>query len=319
VDILITENVDGAGLERLKQRFIIHKDDNLWNNKTMLLELLPKARAVIIRNQTHVDKNFIESAKELKVIGRAGIGYDNIDVNAASERGIVVCYTPEENTLSTAEHTFALILSLLRKLPLANSSTKQGNWNRMEFMGSELYNKSIGILGLGRIGFRVALRARAFGMSVQAHDKYLTSNDFVVTESGAKLMSMEDLLSTSDVVTNHLPLTLETKKLLDSTKFKLMKQDAVFVNTGRGETIVEKDLIDALKNGIFAGAALDVREKEPPISNGLNVMENVILTPHIAGLTHEAQHKVVESLARDVELILDDKPAINYVNFPSPT
>lgn len=316
MDILITENVDGPALTELGKEYTIYKDTELWKNPQKLSELLPQTKAVIVRNQTKVNEDFINAARELIVIGRAGIGYDNIDIEVASKKGIVVCYTPEENTLSTAEHTFALILSLCRKLPTAHFSTKQGNWNRMEFMGKELYKKSLGILGLGKIGFRVAMRAKAFGMSINAFDNRLSNNDFVVTESGAKLMELDEMLSQSDIIVDHLPLNSGTLNLLDLSKFKLMKPSALFVNTGRGETVVEGDLIEALKSKIISGAALDVRVNEPSEVDEMSYMDNVILTPHIAGLTVEAQQKVVESLATDVGRVLKGESAFNFVNFP---
>ena len=316
MDILITEEINGSAIDKLCDTYTVYKDFKLWKNIEELIELLPDAKAVIIRNQTKIDKNLIEIAGSLKVIGRAGIGYDNINIELASKKGIVVCYTPEENTISTAEHAFALLLSLYRKIPAAHCSTQQGNWERQKYMGNELYNRTIGILGLGKIGFRVAQRARAFGMKINVFDKYLSKNDFVVTESGANLMSLEELLKNSDIVTNHLPLNQSTVNLLDINKFRLMKPGSVFINTGRGETVVEKDLIEALKNKIIAGAALDVRIKEPPGQDELNEMENVILTPHIAGLTVEAQSKVVETLSADVDRVLRNIPALNFVNFP---
>lgn len=317
MDILITENVDGPALAELGKKYTIYKDAELWKNPQKLSELLPQTRAVIVRNQTKVNENFINAAKGLIVIGRAGIGYDNIDIEVASEKGIVVCYTPEENTLSTAEHTFTLILALCRKLPAAHFSTKQGGWNRMEFMGKELYKKSLGILGLGKIGFRVAMRAKAFGMSINAFDNRLSNNDFVVTESGAKLMGLDELLRQSDIIVDHLPLNSGTLNLLDLSKFQLMKPGALFVNTGRGETVVEEDLKEALKSKIISGAALDVRVNEPAGIDELSYMDNVILTPHIAGLTVEAQQKVVESLAADVGRVLKGELALNFVNFPA--
>ena len=316
MDILITEEINGSAIDKLSETYTVYKDYKLWKNIDELIELLPDTKAVIVRNMTRVDDRFIQAAGSLKVIGRAGIGYDNINIELASKKGIVVCYTPEENTISTAEHAFGLLLALYRKIPAAHCSTQQGNWQRQKFMGNELYNKTIGILGLGKIGFRVAQRAKAFGMKINVFDKYLSKNDFVVTESGANLISLDDLLKNSDIVTNHLPLNPGTINLMDINKFKLMRPGSVFINTGRGETVVEKDLIEALKSKIISGAALDVRIKEPPGQDELNEMENVILTPHIAGLTIEAQNKVVETLAADVERVLKNIPALNFVNFP---
>ncbi len=318
MDILITENIDGAAIGRLQNRFDVLRDGNLWNDREKLRDQLAKARAVIVRNQTKVDKQLIDSAKSLMVIGRAGVGYDNIDVKAASRSGVVVSYAPNENTISTAEHAFALILGLYRKIPASHVSTAAGGWDRYNLVGRELYGKTLGILGFGKVGARVAIRARAFGMNVIAYDKFLAPLDYTVTETGAVLMSLEDVLAKSDIVSCHLPRNEDTMGLIDYSRLKMMKADAVIVNTGRGETIVESDLIRALKEKVIAGAGLDVRQKEPPEDSELNHMDNVILTPHVAGLTIEAQEKVIESVAADVARVLGGQPAVNYVNFPVP-
>lgn len=318
MDILITENIEGAAIDRLKTRFEVLRDGNLWKDRDKLKDQLARARAVIVRNQTKVDGPLIEAAESLVVIGRAGVGYDNIDVKAASQRGIVVSYAPNENTISTAEHAFALILGLYRKIPCAHVSTAGGGWDRYNLVGRELYGKTIGILGFGKVGARLAVRARAFGMKIVAYDKFLAPLDYTVTETGAKLMPLEEVLAKSDIVSCHLPRNEDTIGLMDYSRLKLMKPGAVIVNTGRGEAIVEKDLIRALKEQVIAGAGLDVRETEPPEESELNHMDNVILTPHVAGLTTEAQEKVIESVAADVTRVLGGQSAVNYVNFPLP-
>ena len=318
MDILITENIEGAAIVRLQAQFEVFRDGNLWKERERLEDQLAKARAIIVRNQTKVDSKLIDAAESLLIIGRAGVGYDNIDVKAASERGIVVSYAPNENTISTAEHAFALILGLYRKLPCAHVSTSEGGWDRYNLVGRELYGKTLGILGFGKVGARVAARARAFGMKVIAYDKFLAPLDYTVTETGTQLMSLEDVLSNADIISLHLPRNEDTIGLIDYSRLKLMKTDAVIVNTGRGETIVEKDLARALKEKIISGAGLDVREKEPPEESELNHMNNVVLTPHVAGLTVEAQEKVIESVAADVARVLGGQAAVNYVNFPVP-
>lgn len=318
MDILITENIDGPAIGRLEKQFKVLRDGNLWNDKGRLAEQLAQARAVIVRNQTKMDAELINGAKSLVVIGRAGVGYDNIDVKAASKRGVVVSYAPNENTISTAEHAFALILGLYRKLPSAHLSTTSGEWDRYNLVGRELYGKTVGILGFGKVGARVASRAKAFGMKVIAYDKFVAPLGYTVTETEAELMPLEEVLAKADVISCHLPRKEDTIGIINYSRLKLMKPDSVIVNTGRGEAIVEKDLIKALKENVIAGAALDVREKEPPADSELNHMKNVILTPHVAGFTVEAQEKVIESVASDVARVLGGQAAINYVNFPVP-
>lgn len=318
MDILITENIDGAAIAGLESRFRVLRDGSLWKEREKLTAELSEARAIIVRNQTRVDGELIEAAGRLRIIGRAGVGYDNIDVQAASKHGIVVSYAPNENTISTAEHAFALMLGLFRKLPLAHVSTTAGKWDRYNLVGHELYGKTIGILGFGKVGARVAVRARAFGMKIVAYDKFLSPFDYSVTETGAELATLEEVLAKADVLSCHLPRNEDTIGIVNYSRLKLMKQESVIINTGRGEAIVEKDLIRALKEKVIAGAALDVREKEPPAESELNHMDNVILTPHVAGLTVEAQEKVIDSVAADVARVLEGQAAINYVNFPVP-
>lgn len=317
--ILIAEDVTGSGIDRLKQKYQVESDWDLWKKIPQLKDALRDADALLVRNQTKVNADLLAQARLLKIIGRAGAGYDNIDVEAASQVGVVVCYSPEENAVSVAEHVFGLLLALARKIPGADRSVKNGGWERKKYHGFELMGKTLGILGLGKIGFRVALRAKAFGMRLLAHDAYLSSTSLHVTESGATLVAMDQLLAESDFLSVHLPLTLETRGLLNRQSFSKMKPTAFIINTSRGEVLVEKDLALALQQGQLAGAALDVREKEPPAADSpLNGLDNVILTPHTAGLTYEAQEKVVDAVAEDVDRVLSGQPALRFVNFALP-
>lgn len=317
--ILIAEDVTGSGIDRLKQKYQVESDWDLWKKIPQLKDALRDADALLVRNQTKVNADLLAQARLLKIIARAGAGYDNIDVEAASQVGVVVCYSPEENAVSVAEHVFGLLLALARKIPGADRSVKNGGWERKKYHGFELMGKTLGILGLGKIGFRVALRAKAFGMRLLAHDAYLSSTSLHVTESGATLVAMDQLLAESDFLSVHLPLTLETRGLLNRQSFSKMKPTAFIINTSRGEVLVEKDLALALQQGQLAGAALDVREKEPPAADSpLNGLDNVILTPHTAGLTYEAQEKVVEAIAEDVDRVLSGQPALRFVNFALP-
>jgi len=317
--ILISEDVTGTGIETLKKKYEVVYDPDLWKKVSELEKAVEEVDALIIRNQTKITPTLVNKAKNLKIIGRAGAGYDNIDVPSVSLAGVVISFSPEENAVSVAEHVFALLLSLARKTPGADRSTKNGGWERKKYHGFELYGKTLGIFGLGKIGVRVAIRAKAFGMRILAHDAFLSSTSLHVTESGAALVSVDQLLAESDFLTVHLPLTKETRGILNSAAFRKMKPTAFLINTSRGEVIAEADLAQALKEGRLAGAALDVREKEPPEKESpLHGMDNVILTPHTAGLTYEAQEKVVAAVAEDVDRVLSGLPALRFVNFSSP-
>jgi D-3-phosphoglycerate dehydrogenase / 2-oxoglutarate reductase len=317
--ILICEDVAGTGIERLKGKFEVAYDPELWKKVPELENAVEGIDALIIRNQTKITPTLLNKARNLKVIGRAGAGYDNIDVPSASLAGVVVSFSPEENAVSVAEHVFALLLSLARKVPGADRSTRNGGWERKKFHGFELLGKTLGIFGLGKIGVRVAIRAKAFGMRILAHDAYLSSTSLHVTESGATLVPADRLFAESDFLTVHLPLNKETRGVLNAAAIQKMKSTAFLINTSRGEVIVESDLAQALKAGRLAGAALDVREKEPPEKESpLHGLENVILTPHTAGLTYEAQEKVVAAVAEDVDRVLSGFPALRFVNFACP-
>lgn len=316
--ILISEDVTGTGIDRLKAKYQVHCDPDLWKKVPELEGMIPGFEALIVRNQTKVNAGLLAKAKALRVIGRAGAGYDNIDVPAATKEGVVVAFSPEENAVSVAEHVFALLLALARKIPGADKSTKGGGWERKKYHGSELLGKTLGILGLGKIGFRVALRAKAFGMRILAHDAYLSSTSLHVTESGVLLTSFDRVLAEADFLTIHLPLTPETRGILNEEALRKMKKNAFLINTSRGEVLAEADLTKVLKEGAIGGAALDVREKEPPGDSPLHGLDNVILTPHTAGLTYEAQEKVVEAVAEDVDRVLSGQAALRYVNFGVP-
>jgi D-3-phosphoglycerate dehydrogenase len=316
--ILISEDVTGTGIDRLKGKYQVHYDPDLWKKIADLEEMIPGFDALIVRNQTRVNARLLAKARALRVIGRAGAGYDNIEISAATQEGVVVAFSPEENAVSVAEHVFALLLSLARKIPAADKSTKGGGWERKKYHGLELWGKTLGILGLGKIGFRVALRAKAFGMRVLAYDAYLSPTSLHVTESGAHLTSFDRVLSEADFLTLHLPLTPETRGILNESALRKMKKTGLLINTSRGEVLVEADLAKVLKEAGIGGAALDVREKEPPGESPLHGLDNVIVTPHTAGLTYEAQEKVVDAVAEDVDRVLSGQGALRYVNFAWP-
>jgi D-3-phosphoglycerate dehydrogenase len=317
-DVLVTENIAGDEMEALKRHFDVAFEPNLWKDQAAMLSRVGDFRAILVRNQTKVDRELIAAGKNLRVIGRAGVGLDNVDVKAASDHGVVVAWTPEQNSISVAELCLGMMLALARGVASADRSTKAGGWERQKFVGTELFQKTLGVVGLGRIGFLVAMRARAFGMRILAHDSFVSPDSFMVSECGAELVSLDALLERSDVITVHVPSTPQTQKMFNTDRFARMKPGALFVNTSRGEVVDEAALIDALKTKKIAGAAIDVRAKEPPEPSELSRMDNVILTPHVAAFTVEGQRRVVTSICRDVAAVLRGEPARYFVNFPVP-
>ncbi|MGH9160444.1 MAG: hydroxyacid dehydrogenase [Vicinamibacteraceae bacterium] len=309
-DILVSESLDGPGLEELRQRHSVSVQPELWRDPGALAARLAESRALIVRNQTQVTSELIRASNRLEVIGRAGAGLDNIDVSAAREAGITVCYAPDQNALSVAELAMAMLLALARRLVSADRSTHAGEWARGAFGGMELSGKTLGVVGFGRIGFLLAMRARAFGMRVLAHDPFVGADAVTVTESGAELTTLDDLLARADVVSCHVPSTPASHKLFGAERFRAMKQTALFLNLARGDVVDEPALIEALRQGWIGGAGLDVRAIEPPAPSPLDEMENVILTPHIGAFTAEAQARVVAVVCRDIAAVLDGRPAL---------
>ncbi len=312
-DVLIAEDIRGNAVDELSSRFDVAFEPELWRDLPSLAIRVAEFRGLIIRNQTQINTNLLRSAKKLEVIGRAGVGLDNVDVNAVLRAGVVLTSTPDQNAISVAELAIGLMLSLARNIPAALEDTRQGSWNRRRFWGTELYGKTFGIIGAGKIGFLTARRAQALGMNILAYDPYISRDNVLLFELNAELVSLEDLLARADVVSCHLPATPETANLLSASCFARMKPTATFLNTSRGEVVDEDALLAALQSGAIAGAALDVRSKEPPTIGELEKLPNVLLTPHIAALTHEAQDRVTTAICEDVARVLDGKPALNAV------
>jgi len=313
-DILISETIRGAAVDALSSRFDVTSLPDLWRDPAELSNRIGDFRALIVRNQTQVTAALLGKAKKLTVVGRAGVGLDNVDVAAATKAGILVTSTPDQNAISVAELAMGLMLSLARMIPGANQDTKNGNWNRQQFLGTELYGKTMGIIGAGKIGFLTARRAQSFGMKVLAYDPFISPDNILLSELNAELVSLDDLLERADVVSCHLPATRDTTGLLNAERFAKMKPTATFINTSRGEVIVENDLLAALKSGTIAGAAMDVRATEPPQAGELEQLPNLILTPHVAAFTHEAQARVTKAICEDVARVLDGRSAQNAVN-----
>jgi len=268
--------------------------------------------ALLVRSATQVTEELMGKMPQLKIIGRAGVGVDNIDVPAATKRGIVVVNAPDGNTIATAEHTFALMLAMVRKLCLANASIRRGEWNRSAFRGTELYGKTLGIIGFGRIGQEVAKRARAFEMNVLAYSRSLTPEK--AAAAGAKASTLEEILTTADIITVHTPATPETKGLLGAENLQKTKKGVMIINAARGGIVDEAALKRFLESGHVAAAALDVFAQEPPASYDLMQLEQVTATPHIAASTKEAQLKVARVVAEEVLNFALGRPVQNRVN-----
>jgi D-3-phosphoglycerate dehydrogenase len=279
-----------------------------------LARRLADCQALVVRSQTRVTRQLIEAAPHLKVIARAGVGVDNVDVAAATHHGIVVVNSPEGNTISAAEHTMALLLGAARHLPQAHASVVEGRWERGRFTGQELYNKTLGVVGLGRIGREVAARAASFKMKVLACDPFVSVE--YARERGIELVELDEMLAQSDFVTLHVPLTPETEGLIDARRLALMKPEAVLVNCARGGIVDEEALYEALSRGRLAGAALDVYRQEPPVGSPLLSLPNVVLTPHLAASTREAQVRVAVDVAEQVVAVLRGEPPRSAVNIP---
>lgn len=313
--VLVSDTLAKEGIAIFKKAKRIKVDviTNLTHDE--LKAIIKEYDALAIRSATRVTKDIINAAAKLKVIGRAGIGLDNVDVEAASIRGIVVMNTPGGNTNTTAEHTIAMMLSLARKVPQATQSMKKGKWEKNKFMGAEIYNKTLGIIGTGRVGSIVAGRAQGLKMHVIAYDPFISPE--AAEKLGINLVSFEELLSRSDFISVHTPLTDETKNIINASTIKKMKAGVFIINCARGGIVNEKDLHDALVAGKVAGAALDVFEEEPTANKDLVSLENVICTPHLGASTEEAQRNVAIAVAEQMVDYLTTGEIKNAANFPS--
>ncbi len=313
--IVIADDLPASAVELLRAEAGWTVDARSGRTPAALAADLADADALLVRSATKVDRQLLESATRVRIVGRAGTGVDNIDVAAASARGILVVNAPGANSISVAEHACALMLGLARSVPAADRAMKEGRWEKKKFLGTELRGKTLGVAGLGRIGQEVAQRARAFGMRIVAHDPYISKE--IASGLGVELMSLDAVCSTADYLTLHLPSTPETKHLFDDDRFAACKPGIRIINTARGELIDEAALRRALENGVVAAAALDVFEHEPPKDWSLAQLPQVIATPHIAASTEEAQELVGIDTAATVRDFLRDGIVRNAVNFPS--
>jgi D-3-phosphoglycerate dehydrogenase len=313
MNVLIAEPMAQAGIE-------LFQSQQGWNvvvsNPKEYAKHLGEADALIVRSAVQVTPEVLKQAPKLRVIGRAGVGVDNVDLAAATAAGVLVMNTPGGNAVSVAEHTIAMMLSMARSIPQANASTKAGKWEKKKFLGSELRGKVVGVVGLGSIGREVVKRARAFEMRIRAHDPYVTPQ--FAKDLAIQLVSLEELYRTSDYITVHVSLTPETDKLLNKEAFAQMKTGVRIINCARGELVDETALQEAIESGKVAGAALDVFLKEPTdASCPLFKLDQVLATPHIGGSTEEAQEIVGVRIAEQIVEYLQSGVAINAVNVPA--
>lgn len=300
--IVITELIWPIGIERLENMgWQVIYDQDLWKDTDRLSGLLSDADALIVRNQTRVTRELLSQAPKVKVVGRLGVGLDNIDLQATAERGVAVIYGKNANATSVAEYVIGAIFTCVRSLLDASADVKQGNWDRKRFTRTEMSGKTLGLIGVGEISHRVAVRAKALGMRILGYDPFVAPYDFPVAESGVELVDMDRLLAEADFISLHVPLTPKTRNLICRDTMKRMKPSVYLINSSRGGIINEDDLAQALRSKWIGGAVLDVLEEEPPSAgHPLLALDNCIVTPHIAGLTEESQVRTSEIVANEV-------------------
>jgi len=316
IKVLVSDTLSDKGVEIFKKAGGIEVEVKTKLSPEELKATIGGYDGLVVRSATKVTAEILEHPGKLKVVGRAGSGLDNIDVKAASKKGIVVMNTPGGNTITTAEHALSMMLALSRRIPQATASMKGKKWEKNKFMGAEIYNKTLGVVGLGQIGSVVADRARGLKMNVIAYDPYLSPER--AAQLKVELVSLDEILKRSDYITIHVPKSTETTYLINKDAFSKMKKGVFVINCARGGIVNEKDLYDAIKEGKVAGAALDVFEKEPPDpDNPLLELEEVICTPHLGASTEEAQENVALAIAEQMVDYLVHGTIMNAANFPS--
>ncbi|MBW1974712.1 MAG: phosphoglycerate dehydrogenase [Deltaproteobacteria bacterium] len=314
--ILISDPLAEAGVEKLKGVPEFEVEVNTSLTPEELKEVVKEFDALVIRSATKVTSDVVNAGERLKVIARAGIGLDNVDIEAATRKGVVVMNTPEGNVITTAEHTIAMILAVSRNIPQANASLKSGKWEKKKFRGKEVFNKVLGIIGVGRIGRVVADRAKGLKMQVIAYDPYISPD--AVEKLGIEAVDFDELLSRSDYITVHTPLTQETRNLINKDTFKKVKRGVFIINCARGGIVNEEDLAEAIKDGTVAGAAVDVFTSEPPpADHPLLQLDKVVVTPHLGASTEEAQENVAIAVADQVIDYLLRGTIRNAINAPT--
>ena len=314
--VLVSDKLAQEGIDKLEQTEGLSVDVQTGMSPDELKQKIKGYDAIIIRSATKLTSDILEEADQLKYVGRAGVGLDNVDLKTATKRGVVAMNTPAGNTTSTAEHTMSMIMALSRNIPQACASMKAGRWDRSKFSGVELYGKTLGVVGLGRIGSTVAKFAHAFGMNVIAFDPFLSKE--AAEARGVTALALNDVIQQADYITLHIPKTEETKNLLGQEQFAMMKDGVRVINCARGGIVDEAALAEALTSGKVAGAALDVFDAEPLDPNSpLIPLDNCILTPHLGASTSEAQINVAIEIAETISNALTGKGIMNAANFPS--
>src|SRR3984893_2979866 len=315
--VLIADSISQRGIDELSRDDALDVAIKTGLSETELIEIIPPFSAVIVRSQTRITANILNAGGKLRVVGRAGVGVDNVDVETATRRGVVVLNAPGGNTVSTAEHAFSLLLAVSRKIPHADASVRSKRWDKKNFEGVELYNKTLGVIGMGRIGSELSRRAIAFGMRVVVYDPYLS-----VTRARSLQVELvdelDDLLTIADFISLHTPLTSETRHILDASRLRKTKRGVRIINCARGGLIDEAALVQSLQDGHVAGAALDVFEIEPlPVDSPLRSAPNLVLTPHLGASTVEAQESVGIEIAQSIRAALLEGTIRNAVNMPN--
>jgi D-3-phosphoglycerate dehydrogenase/(S)-sulfolactate dehydrogenase len=312
--VVVPEHVDEEAIALLEEHAEVLYDPRLHQDEEALAAALSDAAALIVRNKTFVGPDLLARAPELKVVGRVGVGLDNLDLAALRERRVVATWAPGTNAVSVAEYVMGAILEFARRFAPVSNALHRGTWDRQGAIGHEIYGTTLGIVGLGDIGTRLAHRAQAFGMKVLATDPAIHEGTLGVQEFEAQRVELDELLQASDVVSLHAPLTDGTRDLVNAATLARMKPSAVLVNTARGGLVDEEALADALRNGRLAGAALDVRREEPPGEDDpLRGLPNVILTPHVAGVTRESMRRASLHVANDVLRVLAGETPVSVV------
>ena len=315
--VLVSDNLGEIGVNMFKQTDGIDVDVRTGLSPDDLKAVIGQYDALVIRSATKVTEDLLASARRLKVVGRAGIGLDNVDIPAATKRGVVVMNTPSGNVVTTAEHAIAMMLSLTRNIPEGTMSLKEGRWEKKRLQGREVFNKTIGIIGFGKIGSIVADRARGLKMQVIVYDPFVTPEQ--IEKSGFTSVNLEELYARSDYITVHVPKLKDTIGLLDKHAFAYMKDGVMIINCARGGILNESDLKDAILSGKVAGAALDVFEQEPPSETALIGLDRIVCTPHLGASTKEAQTKVARTIAEQIIDYLKHGTIVNAVNVSSVT
>jgi D-3-phosphoglycerate dehydrogenase len=313
--VLVSDDLSDRGIEVFQKTEGIEVDVQTSLSYEEFKAVIKDYHGLAIRSATKVTADIIDASENLEVIGRAGIGLDNVDIEAATKKGIVVMNTPEGNAITTAEHTIAMMMALVRNIPQANASLKSGKWEKKKFMGNEVFNKTLGVIGIGRVGRIVADRAKGLKMNVIAYDPFISPE--TVSKLGIETVDFDELLSKADIITIHAPKTPETLNFIDAKAFKRMRDGVIIINCARGGIVNEKDLLEAIRSEKVAGAALDVFEKEPPGQTPLFELEQVICTPHLGASTEEAQVNVALTVAEQITDFLLHGTIRNAVNVSS--